>query len=468
MTGERADWLDFSGPVCPVDRAIFFSRPYYAHSSAYQPKPTAKRTTSQHTVTYTMRISILSLIASFPFFTQSLPTASECQSEGVITIEGCEMGGGDATNVAFPTVYGPDNTSESPSHCDYQASPGMWGRGSLLAFYMQAVCNSIDVIFLVDHTASRIATAFVVGPFLLAYLCGFKKSVLALEAPAVSSILTPVIVPLLLQAILCWSWRENTESLVALGFISLFYLLDMTSSVLSVHLWDGVPADCDVFSGLGLGSIKETGIQDFYMFLFCLGILLAISSLAVVTVKPWIHGHRCRVITRLWFRENRLTFYSWLSITAVLFAASIASIEMTMKKHKIALDSLGSDKNAADQWIPFGAGVISVGATIVNLSRHLFSRRSDDTVHTYQMVESVENQPPVMATTIWNGDHRRRLITTVPPNQRIGYIHESSNVDDLRRLKHNSAPTTQKSRVSLSSIRGLRPETYSRKRGCTV
>ena len=415
-----------------------------------------------------MRLSIFGLVAGFPFFTHSLPVGSDCSNSDIIAIEACLDGGSwpHAQDGVLPTVDNSHNNSESPSYCLYDASPGMWGRGNLLFFYMQAVINFLDVTFLVDHTTSRSGTALLVIPFLLAYLFGFKNSALALEAPATSSLLTLVIVPLLLQALLCWSWSEATASSFALAVISLAYLLVMTTSILSVRLWGSVPVECNAFSGLDIGSVKAPGAKSLYTFLFCLGILLAIFSLGSVAHKAWIGGRRCRVITRLWYQEDRQTFYIWLSVTTAIFAVSIGSIEMTMKKHNIVPNSLGSDMDTADQWIPLATGALVFGGTILNLGRGILSRRSVDNSQAYEMAEPAENGSPAIPNTSRPTNRHRRLVSMAPSNRNIGY--ETSPPDKPGRSKHNSGPTLEKSRASLSSLRGPTQVSYARGRRCTL
>jgi hypothetical protein len=377
--------------------------------------------------------------------------ASDCDGDFVEVIDVCPPLMGDGGYV--DNAYGPPNVSpatDTPSHCVYKGSAGMWGVGVRCGFYMQAFSNLFALSVAVDGaTIIRVATAILSISFLSGFVLGINRSALALEAPVSCALISIVTLPLLVQSVLCWSWKEKIVSQLAMFVICVTYIGVMMSSLLgSVYEWDHVPPECNVVSGLSGESALSTVGRRTWLMLFALGMLTGYAIMILTAWKICIREGNVQP-KRAWLYENRRTYMVWIAFSLILYTVCITSVEMTMKIHRVQSPGLGFNLTTVDQWIPFSVGILSIILTFI---RVMVKGQSHEGQGSYEMVPSNRDQQAGPVLQLIDGTGRDSADIVAPDerqtNDRADSLAPEIDSNSINELSSNEPDNFEVSLVN--------------------
>jgi hypothetical protein len=147
----------------------------------------------------------------------------------------------EAYTTTIPNVLAPGSMVQI---CVFTITEDMYGLGVRLGFYLQAFCNRVATILLVDGgVTGRSASATLAFGILVAFQLGLGTSSLSLEAPVFIALTSMISLPLLLEPALdkfrC-ERPENQGSLLLLGLIELIALMTTVGGFMQG--WDRGPS----------------------------------------------------------------------------------------------------------------------------------------------------------------------------------------------------------------------------------
>ena len=279
----------------------------------------------------------------------------------VSTVEGsCPLGAACFVGVYMTTIENTLDPGSMIEICVYAITGDMYGLGVRLGFYLQALSNILAAALLI-HGARECRTNSAVLAFgtVVAFVLGLGETSVALEAPVLLALVSILALPLLLQPVLDWKWKEAPSSLSSLLVLMIIYCVAVSSTLWGFfHGWYRGPPQCDIKSGISGASALSTAGRASWLanFILCL-VFLGVLFLASV-YKTW----KARTYTvhpeRAWPLRNRMQFSVWFIFTLILCSVCIYSIESTIRRHAITYPGLS--KTEYGQWIAFSIGLGAV------------------------------------------------------------------------------------------------------------
>jgi hypothetical protein len=255
----------------------------------------------------------------------------------------------------------------------------MYGLGIRLGFYVQAACCIIASIIL-DGGAQfgRANSALISFALLVAFGIGIPdpESVRQLEVQIFLSLVTLVCLPTL--SLMVFQWRDSHETSNTLGSMFALAISFLVSSVMSVWAEAQGPYNgpCQLLSGLGGHSIKtKSGWLTWLLLVSMLTVIATVllsvcvfkwfklwnetrsqQSLKSTVVQPSANTER----PQHWFHRNPKMCLLWTVFAAGVWVTCVASIEFTIKRHKITTANL-TDQDFG-QWMSVCIAIGTVGS----------------------------------------------------------------------------------------------------------
>ena len=238
----------------------------------------------------------------------------------------------------------------------------MYGLGVRLGFYLQSASNILATVFLVDGDENgRANSAILCFALLIAFGFSIPNDPMALEVPIFIALITLIsLPPLSLPIFRRHQYEGNFKSYGSLLALALVYVTACGSCIWGdQHEWFDQASPCPVYSGLGGSSAISPNGWTAWTVLLSLETGVAVVLLCVTTFKA--SRGRPRPSSQEHWAETML----WTAFSVGLLAVCVASVELTIFRHKISTPVLSNSE--LGQWMSLCAGIGAILSFIWSL-----------------------------------------------------------------------------------------------------